>query len=67
MPQGSILGPLLCLLYVNDIGNASDCEILSFADDTTLILSDPDLECLYEKSSVEKINCTPRFVKINYN
>ena len=41
------------LLYVNDIGNASDCEILSFADDTTLILSDPDLKCLYEKSNVE--------------
>ena len=53
VPQGSILGPLLYLLYVNDIGNASDCEILSFADDTTLILSDPDLECLYEKSNVE--------------
>ena len=53
VPQGSILGPLLYLLYVNDIGNASDCEILSFADDTTLILSDPDLKCLYEKSNVE--------------
>ena len=53
MPQGSILGPFLYLLYVNDIGNASDCEILSFADDTTLILSDPDLKCLYEKSNVE--------------
>ena len=38
-----------CTYYVNDIGNASDCEILSLADDTTLILSDPDLKCLYEK------------------
>ena len=53
VPQGSILGPLLYLLYVNDIGNASDCEILSFADDTTLILSDPNLKCVYEKSTVE--------------
>ena len=51
---------------LNDIGNASDCEILSFADDTTLILSDPDLRCLYEKSNVE-INYTPGFVQINYS
>ena len=53
VPQGSILGPLLYLLYSNNIGNASECEILSFADDTTLILSDPDLQCLYEKTNVE--------------
>ena len=53
VPQGSILGSLVYLLYVNDIGNAINCEILYFADDTTLILSDPDLKCLYEKSNVE--------------
>ena len=53
VPQGSILGPLLYLLYVNDIGNANDCEILYFADDTILILLDPDLKCLYEKSNGE--------------
>ena len=34
VPQGLILGPLLYLLYVNDICFASDCNILSFADDT---------------------------------
>ena len=56
------------LLYVNDIGNANDCEILSFADDTTMILSYPDLKCLYEKSHVE-INklYTCFFLQINYS
>ena len=35
VPQGSILGHLLYLLYVNDINNSCDGAILSFADDTT--------------------------------
>ena len=53
VPQGSILGPLLYLLYVNDIKNACTANILSFADDTTLYLSDPDLSSLYHKANKE--------------
>ena len=42
VPQGSILGPLLCILYVNDY-TPSLLELILFADDTTLLFSHPDI------------------------
>jgi hypothetical protein len=33
VPQGSVLGPILFLLYVNDIPARIDCKLLMFADD----------------------------------
>ena len=43
VPQGSILGPLLLLMYVNDISNSTSLKLLSFADDTTISCSSPDI------------------------
>jgi len=44
VPQGSILGPLLFLVYIKDINNAVPGEKLKlFADDTNLFVQGPDI------------------------
>jgi len=53
IPQGSILGPLLFIFYINDIANAlPTANVLSFADDTTLYFSHTDIKFLYSNANL---------------
>ena len=53
VPQGSILGPLLYLIYVNEIGKCTEGNVLSFADDTSLVLSHQNPQTLYHNANLE--------------
>ena len=56
VPQGSTLGPLLFLFYINDLPNSVDSVPCFFVDDTCLSVNSSSLDHLERKLNIETNN-----------
>ena len=65
VPQGSVLGPLLFVLYINDLNLSvdSNAQILSFADDTKLLSQVSSLDD--QNALQQNLNSIIKWSKVN--
>ena len=57
VPQGSVLGPPLFLLYINDLNQANKfCKVHHFTDDTNLLYSGESIKKLHKIVNIDLKN-----------
>ena len=65
VPQGSILGPLLFLIYIDDLVQAlKHCSVIMYADDTTLYVHSKSLQDIQSKLQ-EDMNSLKEWLCVN--
>ena len=60
--QGSILGPLLFLIYVNDMSQAVKCHLFLYADDSCLVCQHKDINEIEKQLNVDFSNICDWFL-----
>lgn len=68
VPQGSNLGPLLFLLFINDLVQIIDCEKVLFADDLKIYHAIENVEdCIFIQNQLQKIEvwCEENNLQLN--
>ena len=68
VPQRSILGPIIFIMYINDIVNASHkFEYTIYADDTSLLLHDTNMDSLHLNIELQVMNYWIKHNKLRLN